>query len=187
MEAGGKLQATATLYRRDDAPATSARAVAASEGDLFELVDQLVHQLLASRAVAPGTRLGRIAALTTGSLDALKRLSPGRARAEGRALLRGDGAVPGRGRRPTRPSRWPTTGSAAAAAGCALPDAARDLAERAHEHRARLSPHDQLVLSAQRAWLDGVYGEAESLYSTITGSYPDDVEVWFHLGDLLYH
>jgi tetratricopeptide (TPR) repeat protein len=30
-------------------------------------------------------------------------------------------------------------------------------------------------------------GEAESLYNTITGTYPDDVEAWFHLGDLLFH
>jgi len=29
--------------------------------------------------------------------------------------------------------------------------------------------------------------EAESLYNTITGTYPDDVEAWFHLGDLLFH
>jgi tetratricopeptide (TPR) repeat protein len=77
--------------------------------------------------------------------------------------------------------------SAAAAAGCALPDVARDLAQRAHEHRARLSPHDQLVLSAQRAWLEGATGDAESLYTAITGTYPDDVEVWFHLGDLRFH
>jgi len=181
-----KLQATATLYRRDDAPETSARAVAASEGDLFELVDQLVHQLLASRSVAPGTRLGRIAALTTGSLDAL------RAYLQGERELRAGRYFEALERFQVAAAADPSFSlayyrSAAAAAGCALPDAARDLAERAHEHRARLSPHDQLVLSAQRAWLDGVYGEAESLYSTITGSYPDDVEVWFHLGDLLYH
>ena len=186
LEAAGKLQATATLYRRDDAPETSARAVAASEGDLFELVDQLVHQLLASRSVAPGTRLGRIAALTTGSLDAL------RAYLQGERELRAGRYFEALERFQVAAAADPSFSlayyrSAAAAAGCALPDAARDLAERAHEHRARLSPHDQLVLSAQRAWLDGVYGEAESLYSTITGSYPDDVEVWFHLGDLLYH
>ena len=45
---------------------------AASEADLFELVDELAHQLLAAHGVAPGTRLTRIAALTTDSLDALR-------------------------------------------------------------------------------------------------------------------
>ena len=76
---------------------------------------------------------------------------------------------------------------AAAAAGCALPDLAREFADRGFDHRQRLSPHDQLVFSAQRAWLHGAVAEAESLYNTITGTYPDDVEAWFHLGDLLFH
>ena len=186
LEAAGKLQATATLYRRDDAPETSARAVAASEGDLFELVDELVRQLLASRSVAPGTRLGRIAALTTGSLAALRAYLQGerelRAGRYFEALERFQVAAQADSSFSLAYYR-----SAAAAAGCALPDAARDLAGQAHEHRARLSPHDQLVLSAQRAWLDGAYGEAESLYTAVTGTYPDDVEVWFHLGDLLFH
>jgi serine/threonine-protein kinase len=186
LEAAGKLQATATLYRRDDARETSARAVAASEGDLFDLVDELVRQLLASRSVAPGTRLGRIAALTTGSLEALRAYLQGerelRAGRYFEALERFQVAAQADASFSLAYYR-----SAAAAAGCALPDAARDLAGKAHEHRSRLSPHDQLVLSAQRAWLDGAYGEAESLYTTITGTYPDDVEVWFHLGDLLFH
>ena len=76
---------------------------------------------------------------------------------------------------------------AAAAAGCALPELARAQADKGFEHRLRLSPHDQLVFSAQRAWLHGSVTEAESLYNTITGTYPDDVEAWFHLGDLLFH
>ena len=76
---------------------------------------------------------------------------------------------------------------AAAAAGCALPDLAREFADQSDRHRVRLSPHDHLVLSAQRAWLSGAVGEAESLYATTTGTYPDDVEAWFHLGDLLFH
>ena len=76
---------------------------------------------------------------------------------------------------------------AAAAAGCALPDFARETADRAAEHQQRLSPHDRLVLGAQRAWLHGAVDQAESLYNTITGTYPDDVEAWFHLGDLLFH
>src|SRR4029450_349138 len=42
------------------------------ESELFELVDELALQLLAAHGVAPGTRLTRIAALTTDSLDARK-------------------------------------------------------------------------------------------------------------------
>ena len=76
---------------------------------------------------------------------------------------------------------------AAAAAGCALPDVAREVADRGAEHEERLSPHDRLVFEAQRAWLHGSVDRAEALYGTITGTYPDDVEAWFHLGDLLFH
>ena len=186
VEAGGKLQATASLYRRDGAAAASAHAYAASETDLFELVDEIVRQLLASQKIAPGTRLGRIAALTTTSLDAL------RAYLQGERQLRGgryfDAMEGFRAAVDADPSfALAYYRLAAAAAGCALPDLAREFADRSHDHRARLSPHDHLVLSAQRAWLDGAVGEAESLYNTTTGTYPDDVEAWFHMGDLLFH
>jgi DNA-binding SARP family transcriptional activator len=186
VEAGGKLQATASLYRADGAAAASARASAASEIDLFELVDEIIRQLLASQKIAPGTRLGRIAALTTGSLDAL------RAYLQGERELRGGRYFDALERFQAAVDADPSFALAyyrlaAAAAGCALPDLAREFADRSHQHRARLSPHDHLVLSAQRAWLDGAVGEAESLYNTTTGTYPDDVEAWFHLGDLLFH
>ncbi len=186
VEAGGKLQATASLYRRDGAAAASARASAASETDLFDLVDEIVRQLLASQKIAPGTRLARIAALTTGSLDAL------RAYLQGERELRGGRYFDALDRFQVAVDADPSFALAyyrlaAAAAGCALPDLAREFADRSDQHRARLSPHDHLVLSAQRAWLDGAVGEAESLYNTTTGTYPDDVEAWFHMGDLLFH
>ena len=186
VEAGGKLQATASLYRGDGAAAASARASVDSESDLFDLVDEIVRQLLASQKIAPGTRLGRIAALTTGSLDAL------RAYLQGERELRGGRYFDALERFQAAVDADPSFALAyyrlaAAAAGCALPDLAREFADRSHQHRARLSPHDHLVLSAQRAWLDGAIGEAESLYNTTTGTYPDDVEAWFHLGDLLFH
>jgi tetratricopeptide (TPR) repeat protein len=186
VEAGGKLQATASLYRRDGATEAAAHASAASEDDLFELVDEIVRQLLASQKIAPGTRLSRIAALTTTSLEALRGYLQGeRELRAGRyfdAMERFQAAVDADPSFALAHYRL-----AAAAAGCALPDLAREFADRSHAHRARLSPHDHLVLSAQRAWLDGAVGEAESLYNTTTGTYPDDVEAWFHMGDLLFH
>jgi DNA-binding SARP family transcriptional activator/TolB-like protein len=186
VEAGGRLRASAALYGLDGTAVASVEAAAAGEGDLFELVDELALQLLAAHGVAPGTRLTRIAALTTDSLDALKayllgerELRAGRyfdAMEEFQAALDAD---------PSFALAYYRL--AAAAAGCALPDVAREVADRGAEHEERLSPHDRLVFEAQRAWLHGSVDRAEALYGTITGTYPDDVEAWFHLGDLLFH
>ena len=52
VEAGGRLEAAVTLHRRDGAAAASARATAASEAELFELVDEIARQLLASPKIA---------------------------------------------------------------------------------------------------------------------------------------
>ena len=186
VEAAGRLQATASLYDLRGRMVASVGATAESEAELFELVDELALNLLAAAGVSPGTRLTRLAALTTDSLDALRAYLLGeRELRAGRYFGAMDGfqrAVDADGSFALAHYRL-----AAAAAGCALPDIAREVAERALEHSRRLSPHDQLVLRAQRAWLQGDVGEAESLYNTTVGTYPDDVEAWFHLGDLLFH
>jgi len=186
VEAGGRIETSASLYAADGKVLARVHANATGEDDIFDLVDELARQILMAQRVGPGTRLARLAALTTTSLDALK------------AYLMGE--------RELRAGRYFDAMEAfqaavdadesfalayyrlsAAAAGCALPDLARELADRGFDHRQRLSPHDRLVFSAQRAWLHGAVAEAESLYNTITGTYPDDVEAWFHLGDLIFH
>ena len=186
LEAGGRLQVTASLYSLGGEVVASVRAAAAGEAGVFELVDELARQLLGAQRVGSGTRITRLAGLTTGSLDALK------------AYLRGE--------RELRAGRYFDAMDefqaavdadasfalayyrlAAAAAGCALAEVARAVSDQGFDHRSRLAPHDQLLFSAQRAWLHGAVSDAESLYGTITGAYPDDVEAWFHLGDLLFH
>ena len=76
---------------------------------------------------------------------------------------------------------------AGAAAGCALQDFAREVIEKGYALRERLAEHDRLLLDAQRAWIHGEVSNAESLYNAITTTYPDDIEAWFHLGDMLFH
>jgi DNA-binding SARP family transcriptional activator len=186
MEAGGRIETTASLYALDGKVLARVHASATGEGDIFDLVDELARQLLVAQRLGPGTRLDRLAALTTTSLDALKAYLGGeRELRAGRyfdAMEAFQAAVDADESFALAYYRL-----AAAAAGCALPDLARELADRGFDHRQRLSPHDRLVFSAQRAWLHGAVTEAESLYNTITGIYPDDVEAWFHLGDLLFH
>jgi DNA-binding SARP family transcriptional activator/TolB-like protein len=186
VEAGGRIETSASLHATDGKVLARVHANATGEGDIFDLVDELARQLLVAQRVGPGTRLARLAALTTTSLDALKAYLLGeRELRAGRyfdAMEAFQAAVDADESFALAYYRL-----AAAAAGCALPDLARELADRGFDHRQRLSPHDRLVFSAQRAWLHGAVAEAESLYNTITGTYPDDVEAWFHLGDLLFH
>ncbi|MGH7499589.1 MAG: BTAD domain-containing putative transcriptional regulator [Gemmatimonadales bacterium] len=187
IESGGRLRASATLlHASDDTTIASVAASADNESELFELVDELALQLLAAQGVSRGTRLTRLAALTTGSLDALKAYLRGEVELRaGRYFDAMEGFQEAVDADPSFALAYYRL--AAAAAGCALPDLAREVSDRGFEHRRRLSSHDQLVFAAQRAWLHGMVGDAESLYNTITGIYPDDVEAWFHLGDLLFH
>ena len=186
VAAGDRIQGTASLYDARGRVVANVRAAAAGQAELFDLVDELARQLLAAAGVSPGTRLTRIAALTTDSLDALRAYLLGeRELRAGRYFDAMEGfqaAVEADASFALAYYRL-----AAAAAGCALPDLARAFADQGYEHSGRLSPHDQLVFRAQRAWLHGAVQEAESLYNTTTGTYPDDVEAWFHLGDLLFH
>ncbi len=186
VEAGGRIRASSSLYATDGPLLATAEAEAATEDQLFELVDDLARQLVSAHGVNPGSRLTRIAALTTTSLPALRAYLTGECELRaGRyfgALQHFQAAVDADQSFALAHYRL-----AAAAAGCALADLARTHSDKGFEHRLRLSQHDQLVFSAQRAWLQGSVRDAESLYNTITGTYPDDVEAWFHLGDLLFH
>jgi tetratricopeptide (TPR) repeat protein len=180
------LRASATLHSAETSTLATVAGEAADEAGLFELVDDLARQILGTQGLAGGTRLARLAALTTESLEALKAYLRGEAHLRsGRYFDALEGFQSAVDQDATFALAYYRLASAAA--GCALPDVARDVADRGFDHRGRLSPHDQIVFSAQRAWLHGEVAEAESLYTTITGMYPDDVEAWFHLGDLLFH
>jgi DNA-binding SARP family transcriptional activator len=186
VEAGGRLQAGVSLYRLDGEVLATASATAANEGEIFDLVDELARQLLLARGSTSGTRLTRLAGLTTTSLGALKSYLLGeRELRAGRYFAALDAFQSAIDADPSFSLAYYRM--AGSAAGCALPDLARELADRGYEYRQRLSVHDQLVFSAQRAWLHGAVDDAESLYNTIIGTYPDDLEAWFHLGDLLFH
>ncbi len=185
VEGGGRLEASAWLYDAGGQVIASVSAAAAGEAELFELVDELARQILAGQRIG-ATRLARLAALTSHSLPALKDYLTGERE------LRAGRYFDAMERFQTAVDADPSFALAyyrlaAAAAGCALGDLARSVADQGFEHRGRLAPHDQQMFGAQRAWLHGAVAEAESLYNAVTGTYPDDVEAWFYLGDLLFH
>jgi DNA-binding SARP family transcriptional activator/tetratricopeptide (TPR) repeat protein len=186
VEAGGRLQINATLYGVAGEARARLQSQSPSEAELFEAVDQIAREVLGTLSTGPALRSARLALRMTGSLHALKAYLEGeRCLRVGRffdameLLQRAVQADPG-----FALAYYHLAGAAAA---CALPDFAREITEKGYALRDRLAEHDRLLLDAQRAWIQGEVSNAESLYNAITTSYPDDIEAWFHLGDMLFH
>ncbi len=184
--AGGRLQAVATLYDASARPLIRAEARRVGEAELFELVDDLVRQLLAGGDRGPATRLIRLAALTTTSLTALKHYLLGeRAIRLGKYLEAIDAFQQAVASDDSFALAQFRLASALAANVMIVP--AREAISRAWRDRERLTERDHLLLAAQRAWLLGQASEAERQAGTLVALHPEDVEGWFLLGDLTFH
>ncbi len=187
VAAGDRVQLNATLY--DGARPDIAQANATVEGgvaQLFSLVDQLTTQLLAGASGGPGSRVTRIAAVTTASLPALKAYLDGEAAfREGRA----DSALTAFQRaialdtgfalayyRLSVAAEWATQATLASQA-----------AEAAVRRSSRLAEHDRALLEALLSSRRGASAEAAQRYRSILGTHPDDVEAWTQLGEVLFH
>jgi serine/threonine-protein kinase len=187
LEVGGRLQVDASLYDTDGGVEAIAEATAeGSADDVFGLVDGVAAQLLLSTGAGRGGPVARIAAVTTDSLSALKDYLHGE-----RALRAGqylEAAEAFEGAVAVDPSfalawyrlsvayEWLTRDDLVAVA-----------AERAFRHSGRLSERDRRLLEATVAARLGDRVRAEQQYRTIVGSYPDDVEAWFQIGEVLFH
>lgn len=186
VEAGGRLHLDAYLY--DPTRGLEAVTRGTAEGQtnrLFELVDQLVGQLLAGQSGGPGARVTRIAAVTTSSLPALKAYLNGEAALRAgrfeeaieafQSAVATDSLFALAWYRLSVAAEWTARGALTAEA-----------AEQAARHGSRLSEHDRLLLEAFLAWRRAS-PEAERRYRIIIASYPDDVEALFQLGEVLFH
>jgi DNA-binding SARP family transcriptional activator/tetratricopeptide (TPR) repeat protein len=186
VEAGGRIKIHAQLYGSDGRAIGSAEMTGTSESGLFEMMDGITRQLLAAMSHGPALRLSRLAAATTHSVVALKAYLRGesefRAGAFQSALEMFEAATAEDASFALAYYRL-----AAAAAAVFNLELAHGANDHALRHRARLTDHDRLLLDAQRAWLGGDADEAERLYEEIVRSYPDDLEAWFLLGDVLFH
>lgn len=186
VEGRGRLQISATLSDERGTTLASASAEGDGEAGLFAVVDEIARRLLAALSPAPHARIAELAARTTASLPALRHWLAGETAFR---LSRYFEAIDAFQRAVAEDPTFALAfyRLAAALAGAAMPEAAREAAAAAQRNRERLSEHARLLLDAQRAWLAGSVSEAEDLYSVVTGMYPDDVEAWFLLGDLLFH
>lgn len=187
VEAGGRLRITAALY--DTRLGREPTARISSEGDaddLFSLVDDLTSHILAASFGGPGTRVARIAAVTTSSVPALKSylsgetdLRKGRLQAALNSFERAVATDPEFALAYYRlgiAAEWLT-----------MAEKTQMAARKAFEHSSRMSEHDRDLLRAYLAWHRGDGDEAERRYRVIVGTYPEDVEAWFQLGEVLFH
>jgi serine/threonine-protein kinase len=187
VEVSGRLQLSASVYRTGGgASITSARAEGQTDG-IFELVDDMAAQMLGDLRGGPGERIARIAAVTTSSVPALKDYLTGE-----QAFRAGDFdvALESFRRATERDTSFALAYyrlSIAAEWSLADADLGRSAAVEAARRSHRLSEHDGLLLKAFVAARRGDAEEAERLYRGIVAAYPEDIEAWFQLGEVLFH
>jgi tetratricopeptide (TPR) repeat protein len=182
---GDRLQLAATLYEGERSVG-SAEASGRGEGEVLRLVDDLARQLVAERFAAPEARIARLGALTTESLPALK------AYLAGEKLLRGGEMAAAAAAFEQAVAADPRFAFAhyrlAVATGWEdKQDESRRAAEQAVALAASFPERDRQLLAALHAYTRGAADEAEELYRDILRGYPDDVEGWYGLGEVLWH
>ncbi|HSE28177.1 MAG TPA: serine/threonine-protein kinase [Gemmatimonadales bacterium] len=185
VEAGGRLQVTAALYRAGGG-APVARASAQGRTDaLFELVDTLTVRLLTGWGESD-SRVSGLAARTTGSLPALKAWLDGEA--AGREL-RFEEAVAAYRRAVEADSGFALAWYrlSIAAEWLLQSDLAHESAVRAVRLAHRLPARDSLLLQAMLASRRGDLDAAEPIYRRIVGAHPEEVEAWVQLAEMLFH
>ena len=187
VEAGGRLTLSAALYEVGKTPEPLGEAEADGRAEeVFEVVDDLAAELLAGLGTGPAARARRIAAVTTNSLPALK------AYLEGERAYR-LGQYQDAAEDFERAVGLDTTYALAyyrlsiLAEYVTLAGLAQQAAEQAVRFAGRLPERDRRMFEAFLAWRRGAHGEAERLYRSLVGSYPDEVEAWFELGEVLFH
>ncbi len=183
---GGRVEIAASLYRtgRGNEPIATASAEGAMDS-VFGVVDRVAMQLLSARAQGGETGSARTAALTTGSLPAFKAYLEGE-----RALreLRTGPAVEAFTRAveidTTFALAWSRLAISAIWHG---DDSVAVAASAAAEHRSgRLPPRYREQLAADVAFIRDD-PDVESRYRSILARYPQDAEMWYRLGELLFH
>jgi class 3 adenylate cyclase/tetratricopeptide (TPR) repeat protein len=187
IEAGDRLRIDATLYRTDTAEAMAEASAEGAADDVFSLVDEIAAGILGNMDGAPGARVERIAAVTTSSLPALKAYLVGE-----RAFRVGQysAAVEAFQQAVTEDSLFALAYyrlAAAAEYASFRSDIALRAAENASRYSDRLSARDRALLDASLVIRQGRAEEAERLLRSYLGDYPDDVQAWFDLGEVLFH
>ncbi|HEU5183344.1 MAG TPA: BTAD domain-containing putative transcriptional regulator [Gemmatimonadaceae bacterium] len=187
--AGDRLRLTAALYdQRRGASALSRGTVEGRSADIFALVDGLTRQLLAGYPDQSPDRLTGLAAHTTTSLPALKAYLEGvshyRASRYEAALAAFERAAAGDSTFALAHYQLSNTALWAAQGGW---DSVINTSSRAVRFGGRLTRRARFLVEAYEAFRTGHLDRSEAQYRYLVANYPDEVEGWYQLGDLLYH
>ncbi len=187
VEVRGRLRIDAAMYGAEDDANVVAQASA--EGDaarIFDLVDEVAAELLVGRRTGPGDRSARIAALTTDNLAALKAYLEGE-QAFRRAQFSDAVEVLQRAVELDSSFALAWFRLSTAAQFLAWPALTQQAAEQAVRYSGRLSERDRAVLTGMQAERRGDAQQAEVRYRAVIEAYPDDVEAWQQLAEVLFH
>ena len=186
VEAAGRMQVSAMLHRAGTEDPLAEATVNGGADQVFEIVDDLTAQLLSGIRGGPAARVQRIATVTTTSVPALK------AFLEGEEHFRHgqfEGAVESF-RRATEADTMFALAYYRLSLSAEWNFANRlslEAAERAVALSDRLSVRDQRVLDAYLDRRRGDNAVAAAKYRSILGTYPDEMEAWLDLSEVLFH
>ncbi len=186
VEAGGRMQISATLNRVGDAKPLGEASAEGTADDVFEMVDELTAELLSGLQGGPAARVQRIAGVTTSSLSALKAFLEGEGHFQRGQFAAGvesfrraaqeDSLFALAHYRLSIAAEWNFQSELSLAA-----------AEQAVRFSDRLAERDQRLLSAFLTRRRGANAEAAVQYRSILGTYPDEMEAWLDLSEVLFH
>ena len=187
--AGDRLRLTAALYdQRRGESALSRGTVEGRSADIFALVDGLTRQLLAGYPDQSPDQLTGLAAHTTTSLPALKAYLEGvshyRASRYEAALAAFERAAALDSTFALAHYQLSNTALWAAQGGW---DSVISASSRAVRFGGRLTRRARFLVEAYEAFRTGHLDRAEAQYRYLVANYPDEIEGWYQLGDLLYH
>jgi len=188
VEIGGKVQIDATLYPAQGRLEPTVQTTASGEvTKAFDLVDELAIRLLGELGAGFSARSNRVAAVTTSSLPAFRAYLDGES-----AFQRGDFRFSVDAfRKAVELDKqfalaWYRLSVALEWLGTPQ-ELHNQAAEQAYRHADRLTDRDRRLLEASRVWRRGANQEAKRLYSAIVQAYPDEIEGWYQLGEVLFH
>ena len=182
VEAGGRLQISATIYDRGARPQSSVAATAESEAGVLDVADRLArHILLVEAQDSLPHEHERVSEQATSSLPALK------AYLEGAREFRA-GRVEAAREAFRRATELDTSFALAFyhLATSSNDFQAREALDRALRHKDRLAEHHRWLVEAAAAMLRGDHRTADQRIRQTLTMRPDLVEPWLWLGGLTY-